>query len=101
MKWVVIAFVCIVPIWLYADKPRVEIIEETLNSQMRMFCSKTSAQDAMQKCKAWLDQQKPTLKDRLLTSYCSEGEVGPKPPCHFRSTGEIKYILKTYRKEAI
>jgi hypothetical protein len=82
---------------------KTEVIEETEKKEVRVFCSKKSEQDAKQECDQWLKQQKETLGDRVLTSFCGTAEISTvqSSSCLYKSMGEIKYILKKYRTETI
>ena len=67
---------------------------EREKSDSQVFCSKKSEEEAASKCKDWLVQQQKTLGDRLLTSFCSDGEISSAEGCLYRARGEIKYVLK-------
>ena len=86
-------------LWATESK-KTEIVEETEKLEAKIFCSKTSEKEALQSCEKWLDQQSKTLGARLLTSYCSAGELqNNQASCLYRSNGELKYVLKKYRTE--
>ncbi|HYX35346.1 MAG: hypothetical protein M3Q07_28655 [Pseudobdellovibrionaceae bacterium] len=79
---------------------KTETVEEQEKSEVKVFCSKSSEKDAMNSCQKWLDAQAKNLGARLLTSYCSEGEQqSSNTACLYRSTGELKYVLKKFRTE--
>jgi hypothetical protein len=84
-----------------ANTVRVEIVEEQERRDTKMFCSKTNEQAAKRECEQWLDAQRKTLGDRLLTAYCSASEISSEPTsaCLYRSVGELKYVLRSYRTE--
>lgn len=79
---------------------KTETVEEQEKSEVKVFCSKTSEKEAMASCQKWLDAQSKTLGQRLLTSYCSEGELqSNNTGCLYKATGELKYVLKKFRTE--
>ncbi|MFW7377471.1 MAG: hypothetical protein ACOH5I_01525 [Oligoflexus sp.] len=86
---------------LLANTVKVEVVEEAEKQDMKMFCSKTSEQASKKDCEVWLNAQKKTLGDRLLTAFCSSSEVSAevKSNCMYRTVGEIKYVLRKYRTE--
>lgn len=86
----------------YGYAQKIEVVEEKERSDAKIFCSKVSEQAAKKDCQAWLDQQKKSLGDRLLTAYCSTAELKSEAlekGCMYRSVGELKYILRSYRSE--
>jgi hypothetical protein len=79
---------------------KTETVEEQEKSEVKVFCSKGSEKEAMASCQKWLDTQAKTLGQRLLLSHCSEGELqSGNSACLYRSTGELKYVLKKYKTE--
>lgn len=81
---------------------KVELVEETEKRETRRFCSKNSGRNAQKECQKWLSQQSKTLGKRLLTSYCSQGQSNKSiNDCMYKSVGELKYVLKTYRTETV
>ncbi len=83
-----------------ASSTKTEIVEETEKLETKIFCSKTSEKEALSGCEKWLETQSKTLGPRLLTSYCSQGElVSNNAGCLYRATGELKYVLRKYRTE--
>ena len=79
---------------------KTEIVEEQEKSEVKVFCSKSSEKDAAQNCQKWLESQSKTLGPRLLLNYCSEGELQTgNNGCLYKSTGELRYILKKYKTE--
>ena len=84
----------------FADNNRVEMVEETEKTEIKIFCSKSSEKDAVSLCQQWLGVQQKSLGSRLLTSFCGQGEiVSDNPGCLYRATGELRYILKKHRIE--
>lgn len=73
---------------------------EREKSDSQVFCSKKSEEEAAAKCKDWVAQQQKTLGDRLLTSFCSDGEISSAEGCLYRARGEIKYVLKPAKPAA-
>lgn len=73
---------------------------EQQKTDNKVFCSKKSEEDAQQKCQSWLDKQEKNLGDRVLTSFCSEGEISAADGCLYRARGEIKYLLKVLKPAA-
>lgn len=86
---------------LLAGTVKTEIVSETVHKESQNFCSKRSAIRAQEKCQKWVNQQRKSLGDRVLTFYCEEGEqaISPAAPCSYRSLGSVSYILKSYRTE--
>ncbi len=86
---------------LYAgSSSKTEIVEEQEKSETKVFCSKVSEKAAVTDCEKWLGTQAKSLGSRLLTSYCSAGEISTNnTACLYKATGELKYVLKTYRTE--
>lgn len=78
---------------------KTEVVEEQEKSEIRVFCSKNNAQEAVNLCEKWLDKQTRTLGDRLLTSACSQGDQTTDPNCLYKATGDLKYALKKFRTE--
>lgn len=88
------------PSFAAAQATKTEIVEETEKSEVKIFCSKNSEKEALATCEKWLEQQSKSLGQRLLTSYCSQGEIASNPNgCLYRTTGELKYVLRKYRSE--
>lgn len=87
----------------FADTVKTEVIEEVERKEIKSFCAKKSADDAKKQCLEWLAVQKKSLGNRLLTSYCSPGQmVSDKAAgCLYQAKGEVKYILKKYKVETI
>ncbi|SMF14508.1 hypothetical protein [Pseudobacteriovorax antillogorgiicola] len=78
----------------------VDVVEERAHRETRRFCSEESQHVAVKACQTWLAAQKKNLGTRLLTAYCSHEAVRDKAyGCTFRSVGQLKYVLKTYRIE--
>ena len=93
---------CLLSSVVYGQK--IEIIEEKEQKDTKVFCSKSSEQAAKKDCQLWLDAQKKSLGDRLLTAYCSTAELKSEAldkGCLYRSMGELKYVLRTYRSEYV
>ena len=87
-------------LWASSSTSKTEIVEESEKTEVKIFCSKTSEKDAVQMCTRWLEQQSKTLGQRLLTSYCSQGELNTgNAACLYQANGELKYVLKKYRTE--
>lgn len=83
-----------------AATTKTEVVEETEKTEVKIFCSKASEKEALGLCEKWLGAQSKTLGQRLLTSYCSQGEQTTNAPaCLYRATGELKYVLRKYRTE--
>jgi hypothetical protein len=79
---------------------KTETVEEQDKSEVKIFCSKVSEKEAAAACQKWLEAQSKTLGQRLLTSYCSEGEMqSNNSGCLYKATGELKYVLKKYKTE--
>ncbi len=79
---------------------KTEVVEEQDKSEIKVFCSKSSEKEAVNACQKWLEAQSKNLGSRLLTSYCSEGELQTaNSGCLYKSTGELKYVLKKFRTE--
>lgn len=85
--------------WSATSTSKTEIVEENDKTEVRIFCSKSSEREAQSLCEKWLAQQEKTLGNRLLTSYCSTGEMSANSACLYRSQGELKYVLRKYRTE--
>jgi len=80
-------------------KKKTPVVEsEQERTLAKQFCSKVSEADAEKLCNDWLQSQKTSLGTRLLTTYCSPGELGDVNGCFYRSMGEVKYILKKVTK---
>jgi hypothetical protein len=95
-----IAFGSLSGLALAASSSKTEIVEEQEKSETKVFCSKVSEKAAVTDCEKWLGAQTKSLGSRLLTSYCSAGELSTNnSACLYKATGEIKYVLKTYRTE--
>lgn len=84
---------------LAARTYKTETVDEGQQTESKTFCSKTSEQDAQTTCEKWLDQQTKSLGERLLTSFCSQGEISTDVGCLYRSQGEVKFVLKRVRNE--
>lgn len=84
---------------LSARTYKTETVEEGERTESKVFCSKISEKDAQSLCEKWLAQQSKTLGDRLLTSYCSGGEISSEVGCLYRAAGELKFFLKKQRTE--
>ena len=83
-----------------ASHTKTETIEEQEKAEVKIFCSKNSEKEAVNSCQKWLDAQTKTLGTRLLTSYCGEGELQTgNSGCLYKSTGELKYVLKKFKTE--
>jgi hypothetical protein len=79
---------------LYARTYKTETVEEDQKTETKVFCSKASEKDAQQLCEKWLAQQSKSLGERLLTSYCSQGEISTETGCLYRASGELRFVLK-------
>lgn len=91
---------CLTAVAWAGTTTKTEIVEEQEKSEVKVFCSKTSEKEAVASCQKWLDAQAKNLGQRLLTSYCSEGELqSNNSGCLYRSTGELKYVLKKFKTE--
>lgn len=79
---------------------KTETVEEQEKTEVKVFCAKGSEKEAVAACQKWLDAQSKTLGQRLLTSYCSEGELqSNNSGCLYKATGELKYVLKKFKTE--
>ena len=79
---------------------KTETVEEEEKTEVKYFCSKNDEKEAMHFCQKWLEAQSKTLGQRLLTSHCGEGELQTgNSACLYRSSGELKYVLKKFRTE--
>ena len=96
-KIAILTLLCSSP--LMAKTIKTEVVEEQEKSEIKVFCSKTSSQDATNLCEKWLGQQNKSLGARLLTSHCSNGDMSSDTNCLYKATGEVKYMLKKYRTE--
>lgn len=76
-----------------------EVVEEQDKSETKAFCSKNSEKEAVSLCETWLEKQSKTLGDRLLTSSCSQGEMTSDTGCLYKATGDLKYMMKKYRRD--
>lgn len=86
---------------LAGSSSKTETVEEQEKAETKVFCSKTSEKEAQNSCQKWLDSQTRNLGNRLLLSYCSEGELQTgNSGCLYRSTGELKYVLKKFKTES-
>ncbi len=95
------SFCCILAsnAWSATSTNKTEIVEEADKTEVKIFCSKSSEREALALCEKWLGQQEKRLGQRLLTSYCSSGELSSNPSCLYKSSGELKYVLRKYRTE--
>ncbi len=92
-------FLC-VDVAYSGQQTKTETIEEQEKVELKVFCSKSSEKEAQNNCQKWLEAQSKTLGNRLLTSYCGEGELQTgNSACLYKSTGELKYLLKKFKTE--
>lgn len=79
---------------------KTETVEEQEKTEVKVFCAKGSEKEAAILCQKWIDSQVKSLGQRLLTSHCTEGELQTSGSgCLYRSTGELKYVLKKFKTE--
>ena len=76
-----------------------EVVEEQDKTDTKVFCSKNNEKEAASLCEKWLDKQTKSLGDRMLTSNCSQGDMSSDTGCLYKATGEIKYVMKKYRRD--
>lgn len=103
VRWVTFVAICVCAPSLSAKTVKKEVVEETEKRETRRFCSKKSADEARKECERWMSHQSKSLGDRLLTSYCDQGELNTdvQGSCMYRVIGEVKYVLKTFRTEEV
>lgn len=76
-----------------------ELVEEQDKTESQVFCSKNNEKEAASLCEKWIEKQHKTLGDRMLTSNCSQGDMSSDSGCLYKATGEIKYLMKKFRRE--
>ena len=94
----VFLFSLTLPMVGFGAEERSETITEMERRERRTFCSTKDEGEAAALCQKWLDAQKLSLKNRLLTSHCSTGSLG-ELNCLYKAEGELTYVLEERRKE--
>ncbi len=104
MRVVVIALMtCLIgpTAWAKTTIQTEEVVEEQDKTDTKVFCSKIDEKDAVSLCEKWIEKQHKTLGDRMMTSNCSQGDMSSDSGCLYKATGEIKYLMKKYRRDTI